>query len=324
MTLPPNLEHMGLRCRLAQLIDEALQRGQRVTTAAPEKWKRWTNAAFAKKVDVTESAVRSWRHHENPVRPTHIVKMLDVFYGDIETAAPALRPIVESCRPARKAMYDAWRLADGYAPVEPEAPRSSTIQSTDFGDLAEIVVLQVHQPTPDNYPGNLIIPVTLGIRPDEDFEYAGKKVEIGVKEAYFAVESKDWQPGQNSIFGTRKTPKVGETVSPGVVQVFGKTDAKGRIHDTPLDDAPNVTMEPQKDDADGPIAFSVRVKRDSFVVTTRGGAGTTDAQNTDAQNTVLDAVFADGAFPKDRKGRLIVARKTVKPRVTRDPVEDPA
>ena len=315
MTLSQAPEHLEARRRLAQLIDEALQKGQRVTVTEPETWRRWTNAAFGLKVDATESAVRTWRRVENPVRPPHIVKMLNVFYGDPQDPklSPALKPVVEGFQPARKAMYDAWRLADGHAIVEPETPRLANIDSPDFGDLAEIVVLQVHQPTQDNYRGNLIVPVTLGIRPDEDVEYAGKKVAIGVKDAYFAVESSDWQPVQNSIFGTKKTPKVGDTVSPGVVQVFGKTDGQGRIHDTPLDDEPNVTMEPVKDDAAGTIGFSVRVKRDAFVVTARDGGETTDAQN-----TVLDAIFADGAFPKDRKGRLIVARRRVTPKANRD------
>ena len=86
----------------------------------------------------------------------NIIPLLKVFFGDIPKFAAT-----------RKAMHDAWRLAGGLKAVEASPPPSPprTIESTPFSDVAEIVDLEVSQPTPDN-SGNLIVPVTLRIHPE--------------------------------------------------------------------------------------------------------------------------------------------------------------
>ena len=211
-------------------------------------------------------------------------------------------------------MHDAWRLAGGLKAVEASPPPSPprTIESTPFSDVAEIVDLEVSQPTPDN-SGNLIVPVTLRIHPDLNCEHDGKKVEIGVTAPYVMVESRHWRPNPDSVFRGKKHANLKGVGKSGAVQVVDPKDEQGRIDGAPLEDEPRITMEPLAEDADGPITFSVRVARDGFKVTPCDAA-----ELTDAQTAVLDAIFNNEAFPKDGKQRLIVASETARPRASRD------
>ncbi|MSP01311.1 MAG: hypothetical protein EXR07_09740 [Acetobacteraceae bacterium] len=287
---------------LAGLIVAAWENGQRAEAMNPKQGiRRWTADTLANAVSSNISTVQGWRDEKRPHRPPLIMPLLRVFYGD--------RPEFQT---ARQTMLEAWRRAGGVPDIDSTPPPPRTIEPTPFTKYAEIVDLEVSQPTPDNH-SNLIVPVTLRLHPDTNCEFEGKKVEIGVTEPYVMIESAHWRPSPDSVFRGKKHPKLKGVGRSGTIRIVGDKDSKGRIDDTPLEDEPRVTMEPLHDGADGPITFSVRVPRDGFLVTPRDAAPPTDAQN-----TVLDAIFNDGAFPQDDKKRLTIASETVRPRATRD------
>jgi hypothetical protein len=244
-----------------------------------------------------ESDVRGWRHRENPVRPVNILPILRVLYGDIPAFAEK-----------RERMRDAWRRAGGIRVEEPPPPLRA-IETKSFSEVAEIVELAVSQPTPDNN-GNLIVPFTLRIHPDKDCVVGAQAIEIGVAEALAVIESEHWRPAADSVFRGKPHPNTARTAAAGAALLNGPV-VDGRIDGNPLGDEPKATLEPRVENVDGPIEFSIRVARDSFVVTPRGAPAVSGTQK-----AVLDALFAD-AFPRDRKNRLKVASETVRSRAVK-------
>lgn len=279
------------RRHLAAMIDDALRRGQ-CGDGTPERlWQPWTNDGFATRVTAAEASIRAWRNRDRPSVPYNILPLLRAFYGDLPRYADA-----------RDAMLLAWRRSRGLTDEPPPPPR--TIEISRFSDFAEIVDLGVSQPTPDSN-GDLTVPWTLHIYPDTACEIGGQMVEIGVIALCVIIESRHWQPVPDSVFRRKKHPTLGVPAPPGGVLIVGPVDEQGRIAGTPLEDEPQIIMEPLGEAGDGPITFSVRVKRDGFKITSRGKQDAADTQK-----AVLDTIFASG-IERDRKNRLIIAQATV-------------
>jgi hypothetical protein len=121
------------------------------------------------------------------------------------------------------------------------------------------------------------------------------------------IESDDWQPDPESVFWTKRNSNVEEDAARMGLKLKGPLDDQGRIKGEPLAGEPPVTLQPKRPEANGPVAFSVRVFEDGFKVTPRDGS---DVAAT--QKTVIEAIFAE-AFQKDVRNRLIVASETVRP-----------
>lgn len=278
---------------LASLIDTALNAGVRGDWPHERTSGPWTNQDFANGVGAVEGAVRSWRNQNNPVRPTNIVPLLRVFFGDNDKfSAP------------RKAMLEAWRRAGGFVVNEPP-PALRPIETRSFSDHAAIVALLVDRPEAPN--DNLVIPFSLRIHPDPRCRIAGHTVELGVTEAFFEVESEHWQPSQDSILWTRDHPNIEPDGTRTGVKLIGPPGNKEQINGEPLAGVATIALRPKEPGADGPVTLSVRVFDDGFKVTPRDGSNVSETQK-----TVIEAIFG-GAFRKDVRGRLIVASETVHP-----------
>lgn len=289
------------RRNLAGLIDDALTAGQRGDGTAKKNWHPWTEVAFAKKISVSPSMVGDWRDRANPTRPVAIEPILKAFYGQITAYGDA-----------RQAMQTAWKRAAGIEENDPPDPRK--IDPKPFSEVAHVVTLLVNQPTPDNYGGSLIIPYTLRMHCDEqieiDVKMDGKPVivtmDIGLTKPLFLVDSKDWQPLQDTIFRKKKHANTAPGPVGDCVYITGPTDGEGRVIGDPLEDEPNIVMERRGTAEDGPITFSVKAARDGFHVTVADGPLSA------TQNDVLDAIFAE-AIPRDNRNRLEVVSVVVAP-----------
>jgi len=285
---------------LAGLIDGALKAGQRGDGALKKSWYPWTEVDFAKKVGVSPSIVGDWRNRAEPTRPVAIEPILEAFYGEIPAYAEA-----------KQAMKTAWKRAAGIDDDDPPDPRRIALKQ--FSDVAHVVTLLVNQPTLDNY-GNLIVPYTFRMHCDEKIEIDVKMdgtlvtvtMDIGLNKALFLVDSKDWQPLQDTIFRKKKHKHLTPGPVGDSVYVVGPTDKQGHLIGDPLEDEPHVVMERRGTAEDGPITLAVRAPRDGFHVTVA------DDPLSATQTDVLDAIFAE-ALPRDNRNRLEVANVVVAP-----------
>jgi hypothetical protein len=285
---------------LAGLIDTALAAGQRGDGTPAKNWHPWTDAEFARTLGVSSSVVGEWRNRDDPSRPVDIRPILKAFYGEITAYAGA-----------KEAMRTAWKRSAGIEDDDPADPRQ--ILDKPFSDVAEIAILQVNQPVPDNR-GNLIVPYTLRLQCDEKVEVGikvdGKPVtvtmDIGLTKPLVLVESKDWQPLQDTIFRKKRHPNTEPGPVGDSIWITNPKDNNGRVVGDPLEDELHVTMERRGTDSDGPILLAVKAARDGFSVTLADGPVTA------TQNDVLDAIFAE-AIPRDARNRLEVASVVVSP-----------
>jgi len=249
---------------LASLIDNALTAGQRGDGMAKKHWYPWTEVEFARKVGASPSVVGDWRDRAEPARPGNIEPILKVFYGEV----PAYTE-------AKKAMKTAWKRAAGIEEDDP--PDTRKIIQRQFSDVAHVVSLLVNQAIPDNH-GNLIVPYTLRMHCDEKVEIGVKMdgnpttvtMDIGLTKPLFLVDSKDWQPLQDTIFRKKNHANIAPGPVGDCVYITGPTDGNGRVIGDPLGDEPNVVMERRGTAEDGPITFSVKAPRDGFRVTVSG------------------------------------------------------
>lgn len=301
-------KHEDERRQLAAMIDHALRIGQRGDGTPNEKWVPWTDVAFARKVNQSPAAVAAWRNREIPERPNHIIPVLNVFYGDDPSYADA-----------RESMRRAWYRADGKDPDEPPPPR--VIATQNLHALANVVTLQLNQPTPDN-SGNVILPYTVRFRrelqPKIPVIVDGKPFtdtfDIGLSRPLLAFVSKHWQPLQDTIFRRRKHPNI-EHEADDCVRITGPLD-KGVVIGDPLDDPSDeqgngqldVRMELIDPDKDGSVALAVKVPRDGIKVTQTSGNPVTDIQA-----LVIEAIIAEGCAPDDN-GHIPVRTVTTNPR----------
>ncbi len=301
------------RRKLAQMIDAALEVGQRGDGRA---WTApWSNLGFAKAHGACdESGVRSWRNIENPVRPSSIIPLLNVFYGDRPEHAEA-----------RDAMRVAWRLAGGLD-VEDAPPEPRTIIATQFSEVAEVVYLLVNQPEqpaiPDN-SGRLILPFTLRFQLDKNRKVkivrGGKvhevRIDIGVTEPLFAVTSAHWQPVAESVFRSGEHPRMKPGPIRDSVQLIGEQDPDTKvIINAPFDADPKMVLERRLDTVgDGIITLSVLSPCEGFYVKPSDGG----VHTTPTQKAVLAALLAS-AIPHDDSGRLILERVQVSPSAKRE------
>lgn len=182
-----------------------------------------------------------------------------------------------------------------------------TIKGERFSAFADVVGLTVSQPTPDN-SGGVHVPYTLKIHPDKnvrpDPDSDTNTIELGIREAFFAIEAGEWQPASDSIFrDDTDHGNLGRTARKNSALIKGPHDTKGRIDGHPLGKDLRAKLEPTTDGAAGTIGFLVLVDREAFVVTPKDGKGSVNNQ----QKAVLDAIFAS-AIPKDERRRLVVAR----------------
>ncbi len=296
---PTKTRFLTERIALAKLIDAALTKGQRATG---EKGQPWTNMGFAEKIGASASSVAEWRDTANPARPGNIVPLLNAFFGTIPAYADD-----------KAAMLKAWKRAGGIDSDDPPDPRA--IQAEQFSEVAQVVSLLINQPTPDNQ-GNLKVPYTLHLRCHESLAIpivVNKRpvtvtLDIGLTAPLFAVESKHWNPVQDSIFRKRKHPNLANPFNDSV-RLIGPTDNHSRIVGEPLEDETHVLMEPSgAAQDDGPITLLVKSPRDGISVTLADGA-----ELSATQRDVIDALFAS-AIPRDAANRLEVARATISPK----------
>ena len=194
-----------------------------------------------------------------------------------------------------------------------------TITGERFSAFADIVGLTVSQPMPDN-SGGVHVAYTLKIHPDEnvrpDPDSASNAIELGIREAFLAIEADEWQPASDSIFRDNSDHEnLGRTARKNSALIKGPHDTKGRIDGHPLGRDLRAKLEPTTDGAAGTIVFLVLVERGAFVVTPKDGKGAVNSQ----QKAVLDAIFAS-AIPKDERKRLVVERAAAalprKPEIT--------
>jgi hypothetical protein len=288
------------RCVLAGLIDDALKNGQRGDGTPKTSWHSWTDVAFAQKVGVSPSVVGEWRDRGNPARPVNVIPILKAFYGEMEAYTEA-----------KQAMKKAWKRAAGIDEDDPADPRK--IVEKQFSDIAHVVTLLSNQPMADNH-GNLIVPYTLRFHRDEkveiDVKMDGKPATvtmgIGLTKPLFLVESRDWQPLQDTIFRNKSHSNISPGPVGDCVYIMGPMDDQGRVIGDPLQDELHVVMERRGTEVDGPITLAVKAARDGFFVTVA------DSSLSATQNDVLDAIFAE-AIPRDNRNRLEVASVVVAP-----------
>lgn len=289
------------RQQLARLIDTAIAQGQH----APEPGKPyepcvWTNESFGDAVVAEESTVRGWRDTNAPHTRPNITSILRVLYGD------ALE-----FRTAKDAMRLAWYRAKGIAPPEPEPPGARNLHGPQpFSDAAEIIDLAMSQPPPTN-GATLSVPFTFRVYPDRDCTVEDATIAIGVEQVLVVVESDYWQPMADSVFRGAKHGNTGDTAVPGGALFDGPRKGEAWIDGKPLGDAPVLELE-RKQDGDGPVAMSARVKREDFVVVPRRVPGDNRPPETvdNTKKKVLDALFA-GAYDLDARRRLVVARTRI-------------
>jgi len=201
-----------------------------------------------------------------------------------------------------------WSLYHAARGIPDDLPANIwTIKGERFSAFADIVGLTVSQPTPDN-SGGVHVAYTLKVHPDKnvrpDPDSDTNAIELGIREAFFAIEADEWQPASDSIFRDNSDHEnLGRTARRNSALIKGPQDSKGRIDGHPLGRDLRAKLEPTTDGAAGTIVFLVLVDREAFVVTPKDGRGAVNNQ----QKAVLDAIFAS-AIPKDERRRLVVAR----------------
>ncbi len=294
--LLPHREH------LARLIDTAIAHGHH----APEQDKPyepwvWTNEAFGLALGTDEGTVRGWRGKMGVHTPPNIVPILRVLYGD--------PPEFQADRDAMKL---AWYRAKGIPPPEPPPPAQRDVQGLrPFADAAEIIDLAMSQPPPPTNGSTLTVPFTFRVHPDRDCTIEAA-IAIGVEHVLVVVESEHWQPQPNSVFRGAGHPNAGDTAVPGAALFNGPRKQGERwIDGKPLGDQPLLIME-RKQDGDGPVVMSARVRREDFVVVPRPQPGDNRPPEAIGETTkvVLNAIFA-GAYELDARKRLVVARARI-------------
>jgi len=84
------------------------------------------------------------------------------------------------------------------------------------------------------------------------------------------MDSRDWQPLQDTIFRMKKHPNTTPGPFGDCVIVKGQTDDEGRLIGNPLEDELHILMERRGTAEDGPITLSVKAQGDriAFAVVT--------------------------------------------------------
>ena len=297
---PVKNRYVEQRRHLAALIDAALKSGQRGDGTQMRFWQPWTEPDFANRVGTGASSASDWRDPVNPTRPVNIIPILKVLFGDIPAYADA-----------KKEMLLAWRCAGGIEDDDP--PEARRIDATTFSEVAEVVTLMLNQPTPLN-DGTLRVPYTLRffyhLERDMRIFVDGKPVDvvmdIGLTQPLFVVDSRHWQPVEDSIFRQREHPNVRQGPARDSVTILKPT---GQGHDCiegePLKSEAHLIMEKMRDDEDGPITMAVKVPPNGIKISLRDGRATSLTQQ-----DVLDAIFAS-AMPRDTHKRITVESVTI-------------
>ena len=281
----------------ARFLRSEILSGQRSDGQAKIASTELVPSDFARRMGHPRQAnlVSTWCNVENPTRPRDIDPILKALYG------------------ARARYPDQWARMRSLHLAARGSPDDLpiniwTITGERFSAFADIVDLSVSQPMPDN-SGGVHVAYTLKIHPDPDVradpDSDRNAIELGIREAFLAIEADEWQPASDSIF--RDDPdheNLGRTARKNSALIVGPRDTKGRIDGHPLGRELRARLEPLTDGAAGTITFVVLVGREAFVVTPKDGKGPVNNQ----QKAVLDAIFAS-ALPKDDRKRLVVARE---------------
>jgi hypothetical protein len=298
----PRPELQDHRCDLAGLIHAAMESGQRADPEDPKFGIPWTEAALANATAQQRSTVEGWHSRSSPHRPPNIVPLLKAFYDG-----------TWEFKLLRLEMYQAWRRAGGYPVIEPLEPLHR-IETEKFSDHAAVIALSVDRPAAPN--DSMVIPFSLRIHPDRRVRFADKTVELGIREAFFEVQSENWQPGPDSILWTKDHPNVESDATRMGVKIIGPRNDNGVIDGEPLSGVSTIALRPRQPGLDGPVTLYVAVFDDAITVTPRDVPNVSDkdrsAYISNTKRTVIEAIFG-GAFRKDGRGRLIAASETVQP-----------
>lgn len=296
------------RRHLRDLLNQELDAGFRDATNDNTPW---TKAAFCRALGASDHTMRDWFRPIDPAPPRRYArKILTLLYGD--------KPEHAERRAAMRTAMLAAGIEHDELDEALQIDLRVLVSAPHVAGRPELTRLTIYQPLRANEFPQLRIPFDLGIFPDTNkrVPLKGQKTKavlsIGLTKARFAIESKDWRPTQDSIFGPAgpKSQQPDVIVKRGSAGTLDIEAAKpgAIIHGDPFEGINTIPLEPTRPDADGGATFLVKSPEEAVAITVSGGSPMGEDKKADLLRILFGKVVQ-----RDANDWFVLEREEVAP-----------